>query len=160
MSNNYEYKVSSAENTRQFAEKLAKYMVAGNVLTLQGGLGAGKTTFTQGLAKGLGITQVVNSPTFTIIKEYYGKFTLYHMDVYRLENGYNDNDIDFDEFFYGDGITVVEWPSIIHNLLPDEYLNIKIEVIDENLRKIIIEPYGDQYEKICEEFNANEDFSY
>ncbi len=158
MSKNYEYKLASTQDTQQFAERLANYLFAGNILTLQGGLGAGKTTFTQGLAKGLGITQVVNSPTFTIIKEYYGKLTLYHMDVYRLEDGYND--IDFDEFFYGDGITVVEWPSIIQNILPEDYLNIKIEVIDENSRKIIIEPYGNIYQKICEEFNLNEDFSY
>ncbi len=158
MSKSYNYKVSSPQNTQQFAEKLAKYLISGNVVTLEGDLGAGKTTFTQGLAKGLGIKQVVNSPTFTIIKEYYGTFTLYHMDVYRLESGYND--IDFDEFFYGDGITVIEWPSIIQEILPVCLLNIRIEVIDENLREIIIEPHGDIYRQICEEFNSNEDFSY
>lgn len=156
MLNNYSYKLINPIHTQQFASKLARYLKPGNILTLEGNLGSGKTTFTQGLAKGLGISEVVSSPTFTIIKEYYGTYTLYHIDVYRLENGFND--IDFDEYFYGQGITVIEWPSIIKEILPENYLNIKFEILDENSRIIQLKPLGDFYKRICEEFNLNENY--
>lgn len=153
----YSYELLNAEQTKKFATKLAKYLEAGNLITLDGDLGVGKTTFTQGLAIGLEINQIVNSPTFTIIKEYYGKYTLYHMDVYRLKDGFDD--IGFEEYFYGEGITVVEWPSIIQEILPNNYLEIKIEKITENIRNIILIPEGEQYIQMCEEFNKYENFS-
>jgi len=156
MNKNYSYKLNNTIHTQQFASKLANYLSPGNVITLEGNLGAGKTTFTQGLAKGLGITDIVNSPTFTIIKEYYGKYTLYHMDVYRLEDGFND--IDFEEYFYGDGITVIEWASIIKDILPSDYLNIRFEIVSKDIRNILLEPQGEFLERICEEFNLNENF--
>lgn len=152
----YSYELINPLHTQQFASKLAGYLNSGNVITLEGNLGAGKTTFTKGLAKGLGILEIVNSPSFTIIKEYYGTYTLYHMDVYRLENSFND--IDFEEYFYGQGITVIEWPSIIKDILPDNYLNIKFEILNENSRRILLEPHGESYKRICEEFNSNENF--
>lgn len=154
MFNNYSYKLINPTHTQQFASKLARYLKPGNIITLEGGLGAGKTTFTQGIAKGLGISDIVNSPSFTIIKEYYGMYTLYHMDVYRLDNGFND--IDFEEYFYGQGISVIEWASIIKDILPENYLNIKFEILNENTRKILLEPHGEFYRGICEEFNSNE----
>ena len=87
------------------------------MITLDGDLGAGKTTFTKGIAEGLGVKRTVNSPTFTIIKEYEGEsFPFYHMDVYRLEN--SDEDIGFDEYFNSDGVTVVEWATFIEEFLP------------------------------------------
>ncbi|OEG00256.1 tRNA (adenosine(37)-N6)-threonylcarbamoyltransferase complex ATPase subunit type 1 TsaE [Vulcanibacillus modesticaldus] len=156
MVNSYQFTANNVSETRQLASKLANYLKPGNVLTLEGGLGAGKTAFTQGLAIGLGITQIVNSPTFTIIKEYHGKYPLYHMDVYRLEDGYDD--IGFEDYFYGDGITVIEWASIIKDILPKQYLNIRIEKSDDNKRRIFFEPNGDEYIQICEEFMANEYF--
>lgn len=156
MRNYYSYKLNDPQHTQRFACKLAGYLRPGSILTLEGNLGAGKTTFTQGLATGLGISEIVNSPSFTIIKEYYGKYTLYHMDVYRLEKGFDD--IDFEEYFYGQGITVIEWASIIKDILPDNYLNIKFEILGDNLRNILFEPHGENYRRICEEFNANEYF--
>ena len=120
----YEVNINNVGETLSFAERLAKQLFAGSVVALDGELGAGKTTFTQGLARGLEIGRVVNSPTFTIIKEYAGRLKLNHMDVYRLADGYSD--IDFDEYFYGDGVTVVEWGTIIDELLPAEYLAIEI----------------------------------
>ena len=99
------------EETARFAHELAQKLSSGDVLALEGDLGAGKTAFTKGLAKGLGVTRMVNSPTFTIIKEYMGRLPLYHMDVYRVSE--SEEDLGFDEYFDGDGVTVVEWAHLI-----------------------------------------------
>ena len=115
-------------------------------LTLEGDLGAGKTTFTKGLAKGLGINRNVNSPTFNIIKEYQGRIPLYHMDVYRLESG--GDDIGLDDYLFGDGVCVIEWASRIEDLLPMERLDIKIFREGENQRCIELTPIGKNYETI------------
>ena len=110
--NQYEFKLNHLDETFQFAEKLSQYLKPGDVIGLEGDLGAGKTTFTKGIAKGLGIKKNINSPTFTIIKEYTGgKYPLYHMDVYRLDDSMED--LGFDEYFHGDGITVIEWAHLI-----------------------------------------------
>lgn len=153
----YKIGVNSYNETVEIASKLAHYLESGCVLTLEGELGAGKTSFTQGLAKGLGITQIVNSPTFTIIKEYQGRLPLYHMDVYRLND--NVDDLGFDEYFYGEGITVIEWASIIDEFLPSEYLKVVIEKIEDEKRILIFQPIGKKYIEVCEEFFHNENFS-
>ncbi|WP_407271899.1 tRNA (adenosine(37)-N6)-threonylcarbamoyltransferase complex ATPase subunit type 1 TsaE [Radiobacillus sp. PE A8.2] len=134
--------------TTKLAEKLANLLRPGDVVTLEGDLGAGKTTFTKGLGAGLGVKKIINSPTFTIIKEYQGEIPFYHMDVYRLEN--SDEDIGFDEYFYGDGVTVVEWASFIEDYLPKERLDIRIDVKDEQSRIITFTPRSHYFEKICE----------
>lgn len=139
----------SEEETKAFASRLAERLQPGDVITLEGDLGAGKTTFTKGLASGLGIWRVVNSPTFTIIKEYAGDMPLYHMDVYRLEE--SDEDLGFDEYFEGEGVTVVEWATFIEDQLPDTYITISIKRIDEEERAITLTPYGDRYETLCKE---------
>lgn len=146
----YTFVTHSSEETEQYGIKLASLLQAGDVIAFDGDLGAGKTTFTKGLAKGLGVAKVVNSPTFTIIKEYEGKLPLYHMDVYRLEE--SGEDLGFDEYFDGDGVTVVEWAKFIQPYLPDEYLLISIRRIDENVREFQLTPIGERYERICEEF--------
>nr|WP_276536953.1 tRNA (adenosine(37)-N6)-threonylcarbamoyltransferase complex ATPase subunit type 1 TsaE [Oceanobacillus caeni] len=116
---------NSAEETKLIGERLASLLEAGDVLTLEGDLGAGKTTFTKGIAKGLGVKRTVNSPTFTIVKEYEGRLPLYHMDVYRLED--SDEDIGFDEYFNGNGVSVVEWAQFIEEYLPTDRLDIRIK---------------------------------
>ncbi|MBU8791589.1 tRNA (adenosine(37)-N6)-threonylcarbamoyltransferase complex ATPase subunit type 1 TsaE [Oceanobacillus caeni] len=116
---------NSAEETKLIGERLASLLEAGDVLTLEGDLGAGKTTFTKGIAKGLGVKRTVNSPTFTIVKEYEGRLPLYHMDVYRLED--SDEDIGFDEYFNGNGVSVVEWAQFIEKYLPTDRLDIRIK---------------------------------
>ncbi len=149
---------NSAEQTMDFAKKLAQKLDKGTVITLEGDLGAGKTTFTKGLAQGLGVTRTVNSPTFTIIKEYTdGKLPLYHMDVYRLEE--SDEDLGFDEYFHGDGISVVEWAKFIEDMLPAELLKININYVNETDRKIILEPVGARYVDFCKELFSNESIS-
>lgn len=145
----YELITNTPEDTWEFSNRLASFLKPGDVLTLEGDLGAGKTTFTKGLAKGLGITRNVNSPTFTIIKEYQGRLSLYHMDVYRLEN--SSEDLGFDEYFEGEGVTVVEWAHLIEDQLPQSRLEIVIKHQGDTTRKIFIQPIGERYEQLCEE---------
>ncbi|MGI8386695.1 tRNA (adenosine(37)-N6)-threonylcarbamoyltransferase complex ATPase subunit type 1 TsaE [Robertmurraya sp. P23] len=150
--NEYIVRTNSTEETLQFSKELAQRLQPGDVITLEGDLGAGKTTFTKGLAVGLEITKNVSSPTFTIIKEYNGRLPLYHMDVYRLEDSYED--LGFDEYFEGQGVTVVEWAHLIEEQLPNELLQIKITHGEENSRILTITPKGKRYEMLCKELFA------
>jgi len=143
---NLEIITRSEQDTKEFASTLATYVSPGDVITIAGDLGVGKTTFTKGLAIGLEIRRNVTSPTFTIIKEYEGKIPLYHMDAYRLE--FSDEDIGFDEYFYGQGVTVVEWATFIEEFLPSKRLNISIETVSESSRRIICESNDEHYDKI------------
>ena len=145
----YEIISTKLEDTQLFSRRLASFLQPGDVLTLEGDLGAGKTAFTKGLAIGLGIQKNVNSPTFTIIKEYQGDMPLYHMDVYRLEDSYED--LGFDEYFHGNGVTVVEWAHLIEDQLPNERLNIYIYHQGNDSRKLVIKPMGERYEQLCKE---------
>ncbi|RKD22600.1 tRNA (N6-adenosine(37)-N6)-threonylcarbamoyltransferase complex ATPase TsaE [Ammoniphilus oxalaticus] len=146
-----EYKVTtrSAEETKQWARRLAERVQARDVITLEGDLGAGKTTFTQGFAKGLGVSGVVNSPTFTIVKEYAGRMPLYHMDVYRIEDEFEE--LGFEEYFYGEGVTVVEWASRIQAALPEQRLEIELKRLTGDEREIIIYPHGERFEQLRKE---------
>jgi tRNA threonylcarbamoyladenosine biosynthesis protein TsaE len=148
--------VKAVEETLKFAKELGERLTAGDVITLEGDLGAGKTTFTKGLAKGLGIKRTVNSPTFTIIKEYHGNMPLYHMDVYRLKDSMED--LGFDEYFNGEGVTVVEWAHLIEDQLPSDLLTIQLKLIDDEQRELVFKPIGERYVHLCEEF-FNEYFS-
>jgi tRNA threonylcarbamoyladenosine biosynthesis protein TsaE len=145
----FEIMTNTPEETGEFAERLARYLKAGDVITLEGDLGAGKTTFTKGLAKGLGVKKTVNSPTFTIIKEYKGRLPFYHMDVYRLDDSFED--LGFDEYFEGGGVTVVEWAHLIEDQLPQELLSLSIYREGDTVRKIVLKPYGERYNELCKE---------
>ena len=113
--------------TKDIAAKLAKWLEPGDLILLEGDLGAGKTTFTKGLATGLGIKRVIKSPTYTIIREYLdGRLPLYHMDVYRLEET-GGMDLGLEEYFEGEGVSIVEWAKFIPEDLPTEYLQIKLQ---------------------------------
>ncbi|MGE7625126.1 tRNA (adenosine(37)-N6)-threonylcarbamoyltransferase complex ATPase subunit type 1 TsaE [Viridibacillus sp. NPDC096237] len=141
--------VNSLEETQSLALKLAALLEAQDAITLEGDLGAGKTTFTQSLAKGLGITRTVNSPTFTILKQYEGRLPFNHLDVYRLAD--SDEDLGWDELFFGDAVSVIEWAHLIEQDLPAERLGIEIHRIDENKRRFLLKPIGKRYERLCEE---------
>ena len=143
-----EIEVNSVKETEEIAMKLAALLTPPDVLTLEGDLGAGKTTFTKALAKGLGITRTVNSPTFTIIKQYEGNYPLNHLDVYRLAG--SDEDLGWDELFYGDAISVIEWAHLIKDDLPEERLEIQLVHCGGDNRMITFTPIGERYEKICE----------
>ena len=145
----FDININNLAETQALAQKLAEIVEPQDTITLEGDLGAGKTTFTQAFAKGLGITRTVNSPTFTIMKQYNGRLPLNHLDVYRLED--SDEDLGWDEIFYGDAVTVVEWAHLIERDLPGERLAIEIRRADENARVITLIPFGKRYELLCEE---------
>lgn len=145
----FELYINNLAETQVLAQKLASLLRAQDTITLQGDLGAGKTTFTQSLAKGLGIKRTVNSPTFTIMKQYNGDVPLNHLDVYRLAD--SEEDLGWDEIFYGDAVTVVEWAHLIEQELPEEHLAILITRIDDDKRKFEFTPIGHRYIEMCEE---------
>ena len=126
------YKIKNEKDTREFGLKLADSLLPGDVLALIGDFGTGKTTLTRYIAEGLGIKARVNSPTFTIVKEYHeGRLPLYHFDVYRLEGNIDElYNIGADEYFYGKGISIVEWADMIYDELPKNTKYIFIEYTD------------------------------
>ena len=127
------------EETIQTAEKFAENLKAGDVIAYRGGLGAGKTTFTRGLAKGLGLGDVVTSPTFAIVNEYRGeKLTLYHFDMYRIENSDDLESTGYYDYPLEESIFAVEWSENIADVLPENTIYIDIRSIDENTREIIV----------------------
>ncbi|MHA7967494.1 tRNA (adenosine(37)-N6)-threonylcarbamoyltransferase complex ATPase subunit type 1 TsaE [Paenibacillus sp. CAU 1782] len=135
----------SLEDTAQLAGKLASFAGPGTLIALDGDLGAGKTTFSQHFAAALGVRGIVNSPTFTIIKEYQGEtLPFYHMDVYRLSLEEAD-ELGLDDYFYGSGVTVVEWASLIPELLPPDRLELWIENDGDGSRKMAMTGRGYPY---------------
>ena len=139
--------------TIELAESLGRLAKRKDLYLLEGELGAGKTTFTKGLAKGLDIDHMIKSPTYTLIREYTkGRMPLYHMDVYRLEEG-GGEEMGLEEYFYGDGLTVVEWATFIKEELPNEFLKIILKSHYDSIEKrtITFEPQGIRYEKLVEE---------
>ena len=145
-----EYKITTCSEyeTIELAQNFESEKFPNMVICLNGELGSGKTIFTKGFAQAMEITDSITSPTFTIIKEYVGDMPLYHMDVYRIDE--DSADIGIEEYFYKDGICIIEWADNIKSILPKERLDIKIKVSDENKRIIIINAYGKQYEELCE----------
>lgn len=151
----YEFRSHREEDTEELAKQLSMYLHAGSVITLDGDLGAGKTRLSQGLARAIGVTEIVNSPTFTIVKEYEGKdFPLYHMDVYRITQMEAD-DLGLEEYYYGDGITLIEWASLIEPSLPVERLQIFIAYLGEQERLFRLAPYGEPYIGWCNKMKEN-----
>ena len=140
------------KETIEYGYKIGKLLEAGDCILLAGDLGAGKTTFTKGIGKALGVTRVINSPTFTIVKEYHGDLDLYHLDLYRLDG--LGNDFDLEEYFSRDGVVVCEWPDNVSEIIPDEYLLIEIFRREEDARLFKLTPHGKRYEKLVGDLNA------
>ena len=122
------YISNSYEETQKIAADFAKTLKEGDVLCMYGDLGVGKTVFTQGIAKGLEITEPINSPTFTIVQVYEeGRMPFYHFDVYRIGDVEEMEEIGYEDYFYGEGLTMIEWANLIEELLPEHYREICIE---------------------------------
>ena len=146
-----EFKVTSNNeyDTIELAQNLESEKFPNMIICLTGDLGSGKTVFAKGFANALGISEVVNSPTFTIIKEYLeGEMPLYHMDVYRLDG--NTDGIGIEEYFHKNGVVIIEWAETIKDILPKERLEISFKIVDENKRVLLIKPFGKAYEDLCE----------
>lgn len=122
------YETYSAKETAELGRRLGKEAKAGEVYTLIGDLGVGKTVFTKGIAEGLGITEPVNSPTFTIVQVYdTGRMPFYHFDVYRIGDIEEMDEIGYEDYFYGEGLTMIEWANLIEEILPKKRKDIVIE---------------------------------
>lgn len=146
-----EYKITTRDEreTIQIAQNLESEKFENMIICLDGDLGSGKTIFTKGFAQALGIEENITSPTFNIIKEYLnGEMPLYHMDVYRLDGKIDG--VGIEDYFKKDGVVIIEWADTIQSYLPEERLDIKFKVIDENTRLIIFKPRGQKYEEVCE----------
>ena len=146
-----DYKITTKceEDTMEIAQNIESEKFPNLVICLTGDLGSGKTIFTKGFAEALGIDENITSPTFNIIKEYTtGEMNLYHMDLYRL-NGDVKN-LGLEEYFTKGGVVIIEWADLIEDYLPEERLDVKIKVVDEDTRILIFKPHGIKYEELCE----------
>ncbi len=147
----------SAEETSRIGEQLGRLLHKGSIICLSGDLGAGKTAFTKGIAKGLEVEDYVTSPTYTIINEYEGRLPLFHFDVYRLNDVEEMYELGYEEYFFGDGVVVLEWADIVKDIVPGERLWITIlNTKGDDSREIIMEPTGEVYDNIVKGMEHNE----
>ncbi|EMF0534225.1 tRNA (adenosine(37)-N6)-threonylcarbamoyltransferase complex ATPase subunit type 1 TsaE [Enterococcus hirae] len=152
--------LSGLDKTEELAKVIGEVALPGDNLVLTGDLGAGKTTLTKGIARGLGIEQMIKSPTYTIIREYdQGRLPLYHMDIYRVAA--SGADLGLDEYFEGEGLSVIEWGNLLEESLPEDYLELILEKSDTDLeyRYVKLQAYGEQSEafkqRIVEQWRQN-----
>lgn len=134
----------SDRETHRIGERLGALCQAGDVVLLEGALGAGKTALTQGIGRGLGVAVVINSPTFTLVKEYAGRLPLYHFDLYRLDDEDEVLDLGVDEYLEGDGVCVVEWADRAPGVWPPSHLRIRLVVTGSHERRLELEGCGER----------------
>ncbi len=141
-----EFVVNSLTETENLAKKIAKKIENGMVILLCGDIGAGKTTFTKFLLNNLGVKSIVSSPTFTLLNEYNGVFPVYHFDMYRIQSSDELYELGFEDYinskispYVKTGLTLIEWPENVKDILPQNAVNIKIEKLGDNKRKFIVE---------------------
>jgi tRNA threonylcarbamoyladenosine biosynthesis protein TsaE len=170
----------SSAQTQRLGMRLGELLRGGELLLLEGSLGTGKTTFTQGLARGIGITEVVSSPTFTLLKEYPGQPgstaqreqaqvtqqhqqqerhragpALYHFDLYRLDDPEEILDLGFEDYFFGNGVCVVEWADTAELLWPAEHLRLRMKIMSETKRGLLFTATGLRYCELLQQFQKN-----
>lgn len=147
----YQITTTGPADTKNLGCLLGQLVRPGDVICLNGDLGAGKTHFSQGIAMGLGVKEHVTSPTFTLINEYQGRLPLYHMDVYRLGGAEDMADLGYEEYFYDEGVCLVEWADLVAEVLPPERLDVEILTTGANQRLISFTPRGQRYSRLVEE---------
>lgn len=147
-------RLKGLEESKDFGIKLGKFLKSGDIVCLNGDLGAGKTTISKSIGLGLGVNDYITSPTFNLINEYQGRLTMYHFDVYRLDNVDDLYDLGFDEYFYGNGVCVIEWADRIEEVIPKERIVLDIENGDDMDERIIrIHGEGPTYQEIIKELS-------
>ena len=146
----------SERETIEFGRVFAQKLKPGDVIALSGDLGAGKTTFTKGIAQGLGVpdSEHVNSPSFVLVREYKGNINLYHCDLYRLDNISDIAELGISDYFSEDGVMVIEWAEKGSSLMPSEHMLIKIKYLGDTKRNFQIEANGQRYKKMLETLRA------
>lgn len=148
--------LKNLEDTERFGYRLGSILEGGDIVCLTGDLGAGKTTLTKSIAKGLDVKDYVTSPTFALINEYKGRVPVYHFDVYRLEGIEDVIDLGFEEYFYSKGVTIIEWGNKIEKFLPEDILTIELNRGKKDDERIVsIYSSGKRSESIVEELKKN-----
>jgi tRNA threonylcarbamoyladenosine biosynthesis protein TsaE len=159
----------SSSQTQRLGMRLGELLRGGELVLLNGQLGTGKTTFIQGLAQGLGIIENINSPTFTLLKEYtdqprpgvstdalsHRAPALYHFDLYRLDNPDEIVDLGFEDYFFSDGVSVIEWAEKAGSFWPEEHLNIRLKIMSETKRGLLFIATGERYCELLRQFQKN-----
>jgi tRNA threonylcarbamoyladenosine biosynthesis protein TsaE len=146
----FELTSGSPDETIKIGTIIGELAIPGDVLLLEGKLGAGKTCLTQGIGFGLGIDDYVLSPTFVIMRELYGRLPLYHIDLYRLDDIEESIDLGLDDYFYGEGLSVVEWAEKAISIMPRNRLLIRISYLSDIERRLLFEPSGDRYFELAQ----------
>lgn len=147
------FETNNARETEQLGMAIGRALKGGEVIAMTGDLGAGKTTLTKALAKSLGIDEHVTSPTFTIVNEYEGRLKLFHFDVYRIGDIEEMYDLGFEEYIYGDGVSIIEWSNLIKEILPEDTINIEILASRENTRIINLSGKGKKFDNLVKELS-------
>ena len=153
-----EFTTHSPEQTQKLGMRLGELALPGDVFLLVGELGAGKTCLTQGIAWGLGIEEYALSPSFVIMRELYGRLPLYHVDLYRLDRIEESMDLGLDDYFYGQGVCVVEWAEKAIDIMPKDRLLVRIGYLSDTDRSFLVDPGGERYLELVkqiEEFSLN-----
>lgn len=150
MTENFSFRTDSPEETRRFGRELGALLRPGDFVGLTGPLGSGKTVVIQGAAVGLGFDGYVTSPTFIIVNEYAGRVPIEHVDLYRITDARELMDIGYREFFFGDGVALVEWADRVPELLPDSRLDVEIGIAGEETREFNVSAHGDAVELLRE----------
>ena len=156
----FEIHTTSQEETMELGKRLGEKVFANSCVVLEGDLAAGKTTLTKGIALGLGIDRIIKSPTYTLIREYRkGRLPLFHMDMYRIEESGGASEVGLEEYFYADGVCVVEWAQYIEDELPSTFLKVQIDRVgdDESKRVICLVPHGKEYEEFINKLEATDE---
>lgn len=150
----FELTSHSPNDTHQLGMHIGKLALAGDIFLLVGRLGTGKTCLAQGIARGLGIKEYTPSPSFVLIREFYGRLPMYHIDLYRLEHIEEIADLGLDDYLYGKGVCVIEWAERGLSLMPPEYLMIKIDYLGNTKRRFQFKPCGQHYIEIVNELKG------
>lgn len=145
-------KLKDIKQTELFGQRLGRLLEKGDVVCLNGDLGAGKTTLSKSIGEGLEVEDYITSPTFAIMNQYNGRIPLYHFDVYRLEGWHQLEDIGAEDYFYGNGVCLIEWAETIQEYLPKDRLEIRLSFgINEGERTLMLKAFGSRFEKLLEE---------
>lgn len=146
-------KTDNAKQTEELGRRIGESLTGGEIIAMTGDLGAGKTTITKSIAKGLDIDEYITSPTFTIVNEYEGRLKLFHFDVYRIGDIEEMYDMGYEEYFYSGGVCIIEWANLIEEILPEDTIRIEISTQDENKRQFIITGKGEKFNHIVKELS-------
>lgn len=145
----------SEAQTHRLGARLAALLTPGDILALIGELGTGKTRWVQGVCQGLGVTEPVNSPTFTLVNEYQGQTPVYHIDLYRLTEASELLTFGLEDYLYSDGITLIEWADRALDFLPTDYLAVELYHLEETKRRVVLRPHGGRFIQLLSEFKSS-----